>query len=248
MSLEFLQKNYQKGDPLPPRTDLNLLRVYNFQLCPYAERVLLVLEAKGVPYETINVNLKNKPEFLYEKHPQAKVPAIEFGADNKLLVESLVIADYLDDLYPNKRPLRPKDPYQRAQDRLFVDVFAEFSSSFAKVFFSKEELPDIWKSLSEALKKIESQLSKRRTQKFLSGDSEPGMLDYMVWPWVERIPSGIAFLSNSDPNKYLQKELPTLWSYRNEMLKDKAVAKLVTDGETYKKYYEHVRNAVINSK
>ncbi len=73
------------------------------------------------------MNPIDKPEWLNEKHPLAKVPAIEFGADNKLLSESLVIADYLDDLYSDRRPLRAKDPYERAQDRLFVEAFVEYS-------------------------------------------------------------------------------------------------------------------------
>ncbi len=87
---------------------------------------------------------------------------------------------------------------------------------------------------------------------FISGDSEPGMVDYMIWPWVERIAGEVAFLTNSDPNQYLQKELPTLWSYRNEMLKDKAVAKIATDTELYRKHYEkhyeYIRNRIINGK
>jgi len=113
--------------------------------------------------------LRDKPEWLYEKHPQAKVPAIEFGPDNKTLFESLIIADYLDESHPDRRPLASKDPYQKAQDRLFVDNFGSFSSAFAKVYHSSDELSDIWNAVKEALQKIEAILAKRRTQKFLSG-------------------------------------------------------------------------------
>ncbi len=68
------------------------------------------------------------------------------------------------------------------------------------------------------------------------------MVDYMIWPWAERIAGGIAFLTNTDPNQYLQKELPTLSSYINEMLKDKAVAKITTDAELYRTNYQNIRN------
>ncbi len=120
-------------------------------------------------YEVINVNLRDKPEWLYDKSPGAKVPAIEFDSDDKILYESLVISDYIDELYPDKRPLNPKDPYQKAKDRLFVDTFGEFSSRFAKVYHSSDELSDIWIGVKEALEKLEAKFALRRTQKYLSG-------------------------------------------------------------------------------
>ncbi|CAG2180666.1 unnamed protein product, partial [Oppiella nova] len=55
---ELTANNYKKGDPFPPRTDLNKPRVYSNQMCPYAERALLVLAAKGIEHEIINVNLR----------------------------------------------------------------------------------------------------------------------------------------------------------------------------------------------
>jgi len=154
MSLDFLLSNYKKGDPYPKRQDSNTLRVYSFQLCPFAERVLLVLEAKGITYEAVNVDLKNKPEWLFDKSPQAKVPIIEFDADNKILTESLIIADYLDEVYSYKGRLAPEDPYQKAQDRLFVESLSQFPSAYAKIFFSKEDLDSIWIGVYEALKEI----------------------------------------------------------------------------------------------
>ncbi len=117
----------------------------------------------------INVSLSDKPEWLYEKNPNAKVPVIEFDSDDKILYESLVISDYIDELYPDKRPLSPKDPYQKAKDRLFVDTFGEYSSRFAKIYHSNDELSDIWNGVKEALKKIEAKFALRRTQKYLSG-------------------------------------------------------------------------------
>ena len=36
-----------------------------------------------------------------------------------------------------------------------------------------------------ALKYLENELKKRGT-KFFAGNEAPGMLDYMVWPWLER--------------------------------------------------------------
>ncbi len=66
------------------------------------------------------------------------------------------------------------------------------------------------------------------------------MVDYMIWPWVERLAGGIAFLLIQT------QELPILWSYGNETLKDKDVVKIATDVELYRKYNENAYNQFIN--
>lgn len=38
--------------------------------CPYAQRVRLVLSAKDIDHETVNINLKDKPEWLFELNPE----------------------------------------------------------------------------------------------------------------------------------------------------------------------------------
>jgi len=74
------------------------------------------------------------------------------------------------------------------------------------------------------------------------------MVDYMIWPFIERIPVSIAFLTNSDYDQYLQKELPTIWDYRNEMLKDSVVSKIATDVEILREYAEKVRKYITSKK
>lgn len=70
---ELLVKNLKTGDPFPPRQNKSLLRVYGFQFCPYVERALLVLEAKKIPHEIVNVSLNKKPEWLFGINPFGKV-------------------------------------------------------------------------------------------------------------------------------------------------------------------------------
>jgi glutathione S-transferase len=69
----------------------------------------------------VNCNLKEKPEWLFEKNPSAKVPTIELP-DGRTLYESLIVAEYLDEVYTN-RPLQSKDPYQRALDKIWIEEY-----------------------------------------------------------------------------------------------------------------------------
>jgi glutathione S-transferase len=86
-----------------------------------SDRVKIVLNEKGLAYDRVTLNLASKeqkrPEFL-KLNPYGKVPVID---DNrKVLFESCIINEYLDEQYPNP-PLMPKDPYLRARGRVLVD-------------------------------------------------------------------------------------------------------------------------------
>lgn len=42
------------------------------EYCPYAHRVRLVLKAKNIPHDIVNINLINQPEWYFKIHPQGK--------------------------------------------------------------------------------------------------------------------------------------------------------------------------------
>ncbi|XP_054162634.1 glutathione S-transferase omega-1-like [Oppia nitens] len=234
--LEKLEKNYKKGDPFPDRKNTDLLRIYSYQSCPFAERALLVLAAKDIEHETINVNLKDKPEWLLERNPLGLVPVIEFGDDNKVLYESLIVADYLDEAFPDKRPLQVKDPYIRANDRVFIETFGRNFGILYKVL-KEENIDNVWDDIKEAFNKVEQQLAKRKgDNKFLSGTDLPGLTDYMIWPFIERL-TLLLDLSGHNTTDYLIKEVPTYHEYRQNLLSDPTVQKVSLSSKLLSNYY-----------
>jgi len=71
----------------------------------------------------VNVNLSEKPEWFFTTlNPRGLVPALEFD-DGKLLAESLIVSDYLDEIGDSAKVLHPKDPFQKAKDKLLVERF-----------------------------------------------------------------------------------------------------------------------------
>lgn len=107
------------------------------RFCPYAQRAHLVLDAKKIPYHTAYINLKEKPEWLTQKSPLGKVPALELpSVKGDPLIESLIIADYLDEQYP-QNPLNSKDPLQRARDKILVERFNGFITPFYRLMYSE---------------------------------------------------------------------------------------------------------------
>ncbi len=97
-----------------------MMTLYDAARCPFCARVRIVLAEKGVPYEPIEIDLSNRPSWLYEKNPAGKVPVLE--EDTLVLPESVVIMEYLEERYPEPA-LLPSDPAQRALERLRIDRF-----------------------------------------------------------------------------------------------------------------------------
>jgi glutathione S-transferase len=97
-----------------------VITLYDAARCPYCARVRIVLAEKGIPYEPVEIDLKNRPGWIYEKNATGRVPVIE--EDTFVLPESHLIMDYLEERYPEPA-LAPADPAQRALERLRIDRF-----------------------------------------------------------------------------------------------------------------------------
>lgn len=95
-----------------------MLELYWMSGSPFAWRVHLVLEEKGLPYESVLLTASKgelkTPEHL-ARSPRGKVPALE--DDGVTLYESTAIVEYLEDRYPSPA-LLPKDPAARALVRV----------------------------------------------------------------------------------------------------------------------------------
>lgn len=72
-------------------------------------------------YDVVNINIASKPDWFYDKSPLGKIPALELDTGD-VLYESLIIVDYLDERY-HAHALHPKDPLQKAKDRLLIEQF-----------------------------------------------------------------------------------------------------------------------------
>ena len=94
--------------------------LYTAERCPYAARARIVLVEKGLAYEAVEIDLSDRPAWLYEKNPIGKVPVLE--EDALCLPESAVIMEYLEERYPEPA-LMPTDPADRARVRLLVERF-----------------------------------------------------------------------------------------------------------------------------
>ncbi|XP_069317171.1 glutathione S-transferase omega-1 isoform X2 [Eulemur rufifrons] len=184
-----------KGSAPPGPVPEGLIRVYSMRFCPFAERTLLVLKAKGIPHEVININLKNKPEWLFKKNPAGLVPVLE-NSKGQLICESVITCEYLDEAYPGKK-LVPEDPYEKACQKMLLELFSKVLTNKKTTFFGGNSLT---------------------------------MIDYLVWPWFER-------LEALELNECVD-HTPKLKLWMAAMREDPAVSALLLDVKTLKGFID----------
>lgn len=158
-----------------------VLTLYDADRCPYCARVRIVLAEKGLEYETVVVDLDDRPAWIYEKNPLGKVPVLE--EDVFVLPESAVIMEYLEERYPEP-PLWPADPAERAHGRLLVDRFDRLSRPYYALRRGDEAAQV---ELHERLSDLDSLLAGRP---FLTG-REFGLADAAYLPWILRARSSL---------------------------------------------------------
>ncbi|KAI4470696.1 glutathione s-transferase n-terminal domain [Holotrichia oblita] len=202
------------GSEQPPKIE-NKLRLYSMEYCPYAHRVRLVLRTKNLDYDIVNINLINKPEWYANVHPEGKVPA-------------------LDTEYPNP-PLYPPQPLAIEKDKDVIQKIDPLVNTFNNIILGKEKKSlEEWKNeLVPHLKIFDQELEKRGKKYF--GGQNPGMVDYMLWPWAERAGTIAIVLGERLPFK--SDELTNLRQWRKVMREHTVVEGIYNGPE---KFYKSV--------
>ena len=160
-----------------------MITLYDAARCPYCARVRIVLAEKGVAYDPVEIDLRDRPAWLYEKNPAGKVPVLE--EDGWVLPESAVISEYLNERYP-EQPLWPADPGERAAGRLLVFRFDDFSGPY---YALRREEAGARERFEEELGFLDGLLA---GMPWLSG-REFGLADIAYLPWLVRARDMLGF-------------------------------------------------------
>lgn len=111
------------------------------------------------------------------------MPALDIGS--KVIVESVDVANYLNDTYPDP-PLYPAEPQACQEDKELIDKIGPLTGVFYNIVLKlQDKTPEEWlKMLYPHLELFEEELKKRGTT-FFFGD-KPGMVNKII---KDKVPS-----------------------------------------------------------
>lgn len=96
--------------------------VYHIPVCPFSQRLEILLALKGksdaVSFFVVDITRPRDPELLEKTRGTTALPVLE-TAEGRILKESLVILDYLDETIGRER-IRRHDPYEHAVERMLI--------------------------------------------------------------------------------------------------------------------------------
>ena len=102
-----------------------MLTIYGHPISSYTWKVLAALYENDTPFEFVTLDQNTYPEFL-AKWPLGTFPVLVDSDHNRMITETSVIIEYLDQYYPGRTRFVPKDfdtaLEVRRWDRLFDNV------------------------------------------------------------------------------------------------------------------------------
>ena len=106
------------------------LTLVSHLLCPYVQRAVILLTEKQIPFERIDVDLSNKPDWFLKISPLGKTPVLL--VDGQPIFESAVICEYLDETTEPR--MHPVDPLESARHRAWMEFSSATLSSIAGLY------------------------------------------------------------------------------------------------------------------
>ncbi|KAH7337939.1 glutathione S-transferase [Rhizoctonia solani] len=233
------------------------LTLYSAEVCPFAQRTVIALQEAKADYTTYEIDLSNKPEWYAPKvNPASKVPAIAYGGpqvdpsnpspESAKLTESLVLLEFIADLYPTSG-LLSSDPVERAQSRFIIDLVSNkvLPGLFAVTW--RGESPE---RLYDGLLAFQAQLESH-ARPFLGGDGL-NIADAAVAPFLARLEAQLrrdvgGFATGEGPKIhdeiFKSERFGTLSKYTRALLARETVKKSFPED----KYLEQIKIRIQNS-
>jgi glutathione S-transferase/RNA polymerase-associated protein len=132
------------------------LVVYEHPLSPYAQKVKIALDEKGIEYEArmpAAIGSGQPDRDFLRSNPRGEVPSLLDG--DVAIFDSTIILEYIEDKWPTPA-LLPRDPVARAQARTIEDVM---DTSFEPINWGLGEIKWFKRAEGERARTIEARAS-----------------------------------------------------------------------------------------
>ncbi|TQD70243.1 hypothetical protein C1H46_044226 [Malus baccata] len=171
---------------------------------PYVMRARVALNIKSVEYEFLEETFGSKSQLLLQSNPvHKKIPVLIHG--DKPVCESLIIVEYIDEVWSSGPSILPSDPFDRATARFWAAYIDEKWFPAMKAIGAAQG-DDARKAaveqVAEGLAQLEEAFQKTSKGKdFFSGD-KIGYLDiafgcFLGWLRVTEKMNGVKLLDDA---------------------------------------------------
>ncbi|KAK9937617.1 hypothetical protein M0R45_014395 [Rubus argutus] len=193
----------------------------DFWSSPFGMRVRVALAEKGVKYEYKHQDLWNKSPLLLQSNPvHKKIPVLIHNG--KSICESLIVLQYIDEVWNHKAPLLPSDPYLRSQAKFWADfVDKKIYGLGRKIWTTKgEEQEAAKKEFIDCIKLLEVELGDKP---FFGGETL-GIVDVSLIPFYSWLSAYEKF-----GNFSIEQECPVFVAWAKRCLEKESVTKSLPD-------------------
>ncbi|XP_061371482.1 probable glutathione S-transferase isoform X1 [Gastrolobium bilobum] len=205
----------------------------DFWASPFGMRVRIALAEKGIKYDYKEEDLRNKSPLLLQMNPvHKKIPVLIHNG--KPICESLIAVQYIDEVWNDRSPLLPSDPYQRAHARFWADfVDKKIYEIGRKLWTTKgEEQEAAKKDFMDAIKLLEEQLG----DKAYFGGDKFGFVDIAVIPFYTWF-KGYEIFGNINT----EKECPKFVAWAKRCMQKESVSKSLPEQEKVYDFIVQIR-------
>lgn len=219
------------------------LRVHHIPVCPFSQRVEILLALKGlrdqVSFCVVDITKPRDPHVLALSGGTTALPVLELP-DGRSLKESLVLMGYFEDRFTDVR-VRREDPYERAIENLLVGMERGFVNAGYSLVMNpvREKRQALVDTYLDTLAQLDAFLVRHG-----SGEG-PFLFDTFGWaeavfaPFFRRF-CFVAYYEDVDlPD---EPRFARVRAWRDACLSHPA-AQQVGDEEIIKVYYDYARNA-----
>lgn len=210
------------------------MKLYQTYTSPFPTRVRLAIYVKGLQVEIIeppgfHATNESKGDYL-TINPLGRVPALVLD-DGRVLPESEVICEYLEDAYPDP-PLAPADAWGRAQVRLIsrlCDIYLVMA--MVPLFAAAGRSRRSWnpESIDAALQKVDEALGYIETYLGVGGYAVGGRLSLADGALLPQLMLAYEWAPNLFGRENPLGRHPKLTAYWREIGKNPIAARLLAE-------------------
>ncbi|WVZ22281.1 hypothetical protein V8G54_000825 [Vigna mungo] len=178
---------------------------------PYVLRVRIALNMKSVKYDFHEEKLSSKSQLLLQSNPiYKKIPVLIHK--EKPLCESLIIVQYVDDVWFSASPILPSDPYDRAIARfwtVYIDQTLYPTMRSIRGASEEDEKKRLIEEVRKGLTMLEGVFKDSSKGKGFYGGDQIGLLDialgsFLGWLRVVEIINGVKLLDQNNTPELLK--------------------------------------------